>query len=105
MHCLTVLYPTPDDPDTFKSYYSGTHLPLAAGLPGLIRSHHAFPEQLGPGEAPFCIFQAYFADADAMGAALGSEIGQKVAADVANYSPKGVTLFHFASAGDAGASN
>ena len=31
-----------------------------------------------------------------MVAALQSEIGEKVAADVANYSPKGATLFHFA---------
>jgi uncharacterized protein (TIGR02118 family) len=100
MHCLTVLYPTPDDPKAFKVYYTSRHLPLAAGLPGLIRSHHAFPEQVGPAEAPFCIFQAYFADAAAMGAALGSDLGQKVAADVPNYSPKGATLFHFTIAGD-----
>lgn len=96
MHCLTVLYPTPEDPQAFRTYYVETHLPLAAGLPGLLRSHHAFPEQLGPGQAPFCIFQAYFADAAAMGAALASEAGRTVAADVPNYSPRGATLCHFA---------
>jgi uncharacterized protein (TIGR02118 family) len=100
MHCLTVLYPTPDDPEAFKAYYVDKHLPLAAGLPGLVRSHYAFPEQIGPAEAPFCVFQAFFADGAAMGVALASEIGRKVAADVPNYSPKGATLCHFAVAGN-----
>ena len=95
MHCLTVLYPTPDDPAAFRDYYVATHLPLAAGLPGLVRSTYAFPEQMGPSEAPFCIFQAYFPDAQTMGAALASEQGQKVAADVANYSTKGAALCNY----------
>ncbi|MCA1525322.1 EthD family reductase [Bradyrhizobium yuanmingense] len=95
MHCLTVLYPTPDDPSAFRAYYVDKHVPLAATLPSLVRHHYAFPQRLGPGEAPFCIFQAFFSDAAAMDAALGSEIGRKVAADVPNYSPKGATLCHF----------
>ncbi len=96
MHCLTVLYPTPDDTKAFKAYYVEKHLPLAAKLPGMIRSNYAFPDQMGPGDAPFCIFQAYFPDARAMEAALTSEAGQKVAGDVPNYSPKGASLCHFA---------
>ena len=95
MHCLTVLYPTPDDPKAFRDYYVGKHLPLATALPGLIRFIYAFPEQMGPAPAPFCIFQAYFADAQAMGKALASELGAKVAADVPNYSPKGAALCNF----------
>lgn len=96
MYCLTVLYPAPDDADAFKKYYVEKHLPLAAKLPGMVRSHYAFPQQLGPGEAPFCIFQAYFSDPKAMEAALMSEQGRNVAADVPNYSPKGASLCHFA---------
>tara|TARA_R110000751_G_scaffold234229_9_gene335818 strand:+ start:124438 stop:124740 length:303 start_codon:yes stop_codon:yes gene_type:complete len=95
MHCLTVLYTTPDDPDAFRSYYVDQHLPLARTLPGLIKATYAFPEPLGPGDTPFCIFQAYFEDAAAMGAALQSEIGAKVAADVPNYAPKGAVLCNF----------
>ena len=95
MHCLTVTYPTPDDPAAFKSYYEGTHLPLTKALPGLIKATYAYPEAMGPG-APFCIFQAYFADGPAMGAALQSPAGAKVAADVPNYSPKGAILCNFA---------
>ena len=97
MHCLTVTYPHPRDPARFKTYYEQTHVPLAMQLPGLISCFFAYPEPLGPGPAPFCIFQAWFRDAAAVGAALQSETGGKVAADVPNYSPDGATLFHFAS--------
>lgn len=95
MHCLTVTYPAPKDAARFKAYYEGTHVPLAKQLPGLKSCTFGYPEPLGPGTAPFCIFQAWFEDGAAMVAALQSEIGQKVAADVPNYSPDGATLFHF----------
>lgn len=96
MHCLTVIYPRPDEPEKFKAYYAATHVPLARKLPGLKSCSYAYPEPLGPaGNVPFCIFQAWFDDADAMGRALQSEIGAEVAADVQNYSPKGATLFHY----------
>lgn len=96
MHCLTVTYPAPEDPAAFRAYYLQKHIPLAMTLPGLVSASYGFPEALGPSEAPFCIFQAYFADAAAMGAALSSEIGGKVAADVPNYSPRGAHLSHYA---------
>jgi uncharacterized protein (TIGR02118 family) len=97
MHCLTVLYPHPDDPDRFRSYYLNTHMPLAKQLPGLTSCTYAFPTALGPpDDSPFCIFQAMFESGEAMGRALQSEIGRQVAADVPNYSPKGARLFHYA---------
>jgi uncharacterized protein (TIGR02118 family) len=96
MHCLTVIYPAPKDASRFKAYYEATHVPLARQLPGLKSCAFAYPEALGPGAAPFCIFQAWFNDAAAMVAALQSDIGQKVAVDVPNYSPDGATIFHFA---------
>jgi len=97
MHCLTVTYAMPDDPAHFRDYYVNSHVPLAKTLPGLISCSYGFPEALRPGPepAPFCIFQALFANAAAMGAALQSEIGGRVAADVANYSPKGASLCHY----------
>lgn len=99
MHCLTVIYPAPKDAARFKAYYEGTHVPLAKQLPGLKSCSFAYPEPLGQGPAPFCIFQAWFDDAAAMFAALQSETGRKVAADVPNYSPDGATLFHFPAGG------
>lgn len=94
MHCLTVIYPRPDDEAAFKSYYKDKHVPLAVKLPGLVKHHFSYPEAIGPGDV-FCIFQAYFADGAAMGAAMQSEIGQQVATDVPNYSPKGAQIVHF----------
>jgi len=95
MHCLTVTYPAPKDAAHFRAYYEGKHVPLAKQLPGLKSCSFGYPESLGTGPAPFCIFLAWFDDGAAMLAALQSEIGQKVAADVPNYSPSGATLFHF----------
>lgn len=99
MHCLTVTYPMPDDPVAFRDYYLNIHLPLARSLPGLVACNFAFPERIGPAEAPFCQFQAYFTDGAAMGAAMQSEIGARVAADVPNYSPKGASLYHYTADG------
>jgi uncharacterized protein (TIGR02118 family) len=96
MHSLTVIYPGPNDAAPFKACYEGTHVRLAKQLPGLKSCSFAYPEALGPGPAPFCIFQAWFDDAAAMYAALQSETGRMVAADVPNYSPDGAILFHFA---------
>jgi uncharacterized protein (TIGR02118 family) len=97
MHSLIVLYPWPEDPAQFKDYYETKHVPLAAKLPGLRGYSYGFPQALGPGKADhFCIFQARFDSLDNMLAALGSEHGKKVAADVPNYSPKGATLMHVA---------
>jgi uncharacterized protein (TIGR02118 family) len=95
MHCLTVLNPAPKDSAHFKAYYEGTHVPLARQLPGLKTCSFAYPDPLGPGHTPFCIFQADFENAAAMFAALQSGIGGKVSADVPNYSPDGASLFHF----------
>ena len=96
MHCLTVVYQRPDDPEHFKRYYAETHIPLVRKLPGLKSLHYAYPAALGDaGGTPFCIFQAFFESAEAMGQAMQSDAGKKVAADVPNYAPKGATLFHF----------
>ena len=95
MHCLTVIYPTPDDPAHFKAHYEEKHLKLAARLPGMIAMHHAYPAAVSPGDV-FCIFQAFFPDAATFGAAMNSEEGHEVSADVPNYSPKGAQVTHFA---------
>ena len=96
MHKVLALYPAPKDPVHFKKYYEGTHLPLAQQMPGLISSRHSFTiEGVGAPSPYFCIWEGAFADAAAMGAAMQSPIGQKVAADVANYATGGVTIVHF----------
>ncbi len=96
MHKVLALYPPPKDPVHFKRYYEETHLPLAAQLPGLLSSCHTFSIEGVGGPSPyFCIWEGEFADAKAMGDSMESPIGQKVAADVANYATGGVTIVHF----------
>ena len=96
MHKLVVLYGHPKDPEHFRRYYEETHLPLAARLPGLKASRYSFDLAGVGGDSPyFCIFEGEFASAAAMGAAMESEIGQKVHADTANYATGGMTIVHF----------
>ncbi|MFD2272605.1 EthD family reductase [Undibacterium arcticum] len=47
MHKLLVLYPHPDDPQSFLDYYQKYHLPLASRLPGLICSSSGRPQGFG----------------------------------------------------------
>jgi len=96
MHRVLALYPPPKDPAHFKKYYEEKHLPLAAQMPGLLSSRHSFAIEGITGPSPyFCIWEGEFANEAVMAAASQSEIGQKVAADVANYATGGVTILHF----------
>jgi len=96
MHKVLVLYPAPKDPAHFKKYYVEKHLPLAAQLPGLISSRYTFAaEGVGAASPYFCIWEGEFADAAGFGAAMGSPVGQQVAADVPNYASGGATVLHF----------
>lgn len=96
MHRLTVLYKRPADADHFREYYVNTHLPLAAKLPELRHMRYSF-EVAGVGgpSSYFAIWEGEFDSADAMGAALASDKGKAVAADVANYATGGVEMLHF----------
>lgn len=97
MHRLTVLYPPPNDPEHFRSYYVSTHLPLAAKLPGLRAMRYSFEVSAVDGDSPyFAIWEGEFDSAEAMQAALGSPEGQAVSADVPNYATGGAQILHFA---------
>ena len=96
MHRLLVLYPPPTDPDRFRSYYEGTHLPLVAELPGLRGYRYSFDVAASAGEPPyFCVFEADFDDAAAYGAAMASLEGQAVRADVPNYATGGAVVLDY----------
>jgi len=103
MYKMLVLYPPPADPAHFKSYYESTHIPLAASLPGLKGYRYSFePEALGPpGTASpyFCVFEGDFDSKEAFFTCLGSEIGGKVGADVANYASGGSIMLHYEAKG------
>ncbi|MFF5990733.1 EthD family reductase [Prauserella flavalba] len=98
MYRLTVLYPPPADPDHFREYYVNTHLPLAAKLPGLRAMRYSLDVRAaGGGDSPyFAIFEGDFDSQDAMIAALSSDEGKAVNADVANYATGGAQVIHYA---------
>jgi uncharacterized protein (TIGR02118 family) len=96
MHRLLVLYNEPKDPAHFRKYYVETHLPLAGKMSGVKAVSYSFDlKPLGPGKAPFCVFEADFESEAAMMSALGSKEGQAVAGDVPNYASGGVSMVHF----------
>ncbi|QKV72717.1 EthD family reductase [Amycolatopsis sp. Hca4] len=96
MHRLTVLYPPPADEAHFRDYYVSNHLPLVAKLPGLVRSNYSFDVAARGGETRyFAVFHADFESAEAMAAALGSEAGKAVSADVPNYATGGAEVIDY----------
>lgn len=96
MHKLVVLYPEPADPEHFREYYVTKHLPLVARMPGLLAWRYSFDVAATRGETPyFAIFEAEFADAEAMKAARESPEGREVSADVANYATGGAVVIHY----------
>ena len=96
MHKLVVQYPPPADPDKFRSYYTSTHLKLAAKLPGLRAYRYGFELAAPAGDSPYwCMFEAEFDDINAMSAAMSSPEGQAVAADIPNYADQAPVMFSF----------
>lgn len=96
MHQLVVLYPQPDSPEAFLEYYKSKHLKLVERLPGLLTYRYGVVQPLGPDSlGNFLVFEAVFASQGALLAALDSDVGKAIVADVPNYSPKGHALLHF----------
>jgi uncharacterized protein (TIGR02118 family) len=90
MQRLLMLYPNPVDQNHFRSYFVGTHLSLAAKLPGILGYRYSFDVADGSEQPPyFAVFEADFADADALNAALASPEGKTALADLPNYATGG----------------
>jgi uncharacterized protein (TIGR02118 family) len=87
---LVVLYTKPADPDAFDRHYLGTHMPLAAAIPGLLRSETGrFTAPPGAEPAFYRAAELYFADQAALNAAFGSDEGKATAADYGQIAPPG----------------
>jgi uncharacterized protein (TIGR02118 family) len=80
---LTVLYGTPDDVEKFDEYYFGTHIPLARAVPGLkdTKVTRFLPGPDGSAPEFHLMAQLFFADAEAMDAAMSTDEGRALAAD------------------------
>jgi uncharacterized protein (TIGR02118 family) len=92
---LVVLYTPPSDPEAFEKHYREVHAPLVADVPGL-QGFEAGRFAAAPdgGELTYHrIAELTFADQQALEAGLGSEQGQKTAADYQQIAPPGSRMF------------
>ena len=98
MHKFVVLYNQPEDPEHFRSYYESTHVPLAAGLPGLKAWRYSFyVSSPGQDDPPyFCIFEGEFDERGVDGRGAERRVRPKVGADVPNYATGGATILTYA---------
>lgn len=74
---LVALWGTPEDVEGFEADYAATHWPLVTRLPGLAGAI-ASKAIDGP---YFRTAELIFEDGDALGGALGSEVGAELLAD------------------------
>jgi len=92
---LTVLYKKPSDPAKFDAHYVGTHMPLAAKLPGLIGAEAV---KLGAGldgsEPPYYMqTDLVFESQEAFMGSFGSPEGQATTADMGNFESDGMVMY------------
>lgn len=88
---LTVVYGTPEDPGAFDKHYSDVHMPLVQQWPGVEKVELAKVTG-GPMGSPspyHQIAEIWFADEDALTAALGSEPGRAAGKDFMGIAPPG----------------
>lgn len=87
MKKMVVLYKAPPDPDAFMTYYTEMHLPIAAKIPGLVRTEVTRIERTLVGNGYFLMAELYFADDDSFRAAMKSPENAATGADLANFAP------------------
>jgi len=90
----TVLFGHPASPESFETYYSETHLPLAAKTQGIskleLTKFVANPDESSP--AYYRMAELYFTGPGEMQQALDSPEGKAMAADLTNFATGGVTI-------------
>jgi uncharacterized protein (TIGR02118 family) len=88
---LTVVYGTPEDADTFDKHYAETHVPIVKRWDGVQRMELAnvLGGPVGSPSPYHLIAEFWFADEDALNAALGSEAGREAGKDFMQIAPPG----------------
>jgi uncharacterized protein (TIGR02118 family) len=90
---VLISYGHPDDPAAFDEYYSGTHLALAAQIPGVQQFVAGRCESLDGTTPPvYMLADIGFASREDAAAGLSSPQGQAASADLANFATGGATL-------------
>jgi uncharacterized protein (TIGR02118 family) len=92
---LIAMYKKPADAAAFDRYYFAQHVPLAKKFPGL----RAYDVSQGPivtpdGLAPYHLIATLtFDSVDAIQAALSSQQGQAIVADLGNFAAAGADVY------------
>lgn len=82
---LVVVYETPKDQEGFEKYYFDTHVPLCDNMPGLKNtSFHKVKKSFNTDLNLYMLVELEFDTVADVNAALGSEAGGAVNADVKN---------------------
>ncbi|WP_375501098.1 EthD family reductase [uncultured Jatrophihabitans sp.] len=92
---LVVLYTQPDDAESFDQHYLGVHGPLVDELPGLQNWDTARLVAAADGgeQTYYRMAELYFADQDALQAAMSTDQGRATAADYGRIAPPGSRMF------------
>ncbi|MBI5763126.1 MAG: EthD family reductase [Planctomycetes bacterium] len=93
---LVAVYRTPEDPAAFDKHYFETHVPLAKKMPGLIKCEieKVVGSPMPSAETPYLAAHMYFANMDALKAAMASPEGKASAKDLMGFAGKYVRM-HF----------
>jgi len=93
---IVALYPAPQDPAAFDTYYETTHVEIAKKMPGLRSIELSKGPVISPtGETYHRVGTLRFDSMEAMQKAIDSPEGQATAADVQTFATGGVTLLFF----------
>ena len=92
MFRITVSYNHPEDPAQFLEHYRTVHAPLTARMTGATFEWGVCETPDGSPSPHFVVGVLTFDSKDAALAALGSEVGQEGAADMANFAGAGATI-------------
>lgn len=91
---VAVCYGKPENPQAFDDYYTSVHIPLAKNVPGLDKFTWGKADSMDGSEpAYYAVANLYFADQDALKAALASPEMGAAGKDVRNFASGGVTIF------------
>ena len=92
---LVVLYTHPEDPQAFDDHYTGTHMPLVAKVPGIVRAETAKFAAAADGreQTYYRMAELWFDSLDDLQSGLATEAGAATAKDYRSIAPEGSRMF------------
>jgi uncharacterized protein (TIGR02118 family) len=101
---FVTLYRRVDDEDALEGFFSGTHLPLAEQLPGLIKSEVSRVTGKPGGSSRFhLMYELYFESQDGFYRAIHSEAGRELMAQLKRWADGRLITWLYAESWEEGA--